>query len=158
MHVERSRGLLKTYPDQPGLVSGTSGFTARHCAQLLKEAFLKKCVRFFALFFVLFFKSSESNQYRESRHFCSTPQQSTQAVEGIGVFCCCESNVHTDKILGLFILLAKYHAKTNNGSPLTQVFLKIVKERLTVEKRNGTINYNTVNFRKEWTLQIIYRE
>ena len=33
MHVKHSQGLLKSYPNQPGLRSGRSGFTARHCAQ-----------------------------------------------------------------------------------------------------------------------------
>ena len=42
MHVERTRGLLKTYPNQLGLV-GMSGFTAWENAYLLKEGSLKKC-------------------------------------------------------------------------------------------------------------------
>ena len=65
------------------------------------------------------------------------------------------SNVHTDKILDLFILLAKYHIfhdKTNNGNPLIQVFVRTVKQRFVVEKCNSVIKDNIVNFNKEWAL------
>ena len=42
MHVERSRGLLKTCPSQLGMRRGKSGFTAWQRAQLLTELSLKK--------------------------------------------------------------------------------------------------------------------
>ena len=42
MHVERSRGLLKTHPSQLGLRSGTSSFTAWQSAKLLKDGSLIK--------------------------------------------------------------------------------------------------------------------
>jgi hypothetical protein len=67
----------------------------------------------------------------------------------------CESNLHTDRIIDLFILLAKYHifqAKTNNSAPLIQVFLRTVKQRFAVEKYNAVMNINTFDFRREWTL------
>ena len=47
--------------------------------------------------------------------------------------------MHTDKILDLFILLAKYyifHAQTNNGNPLIQVFVRTDKQKYVVEKYN----------------------
>ena len=47
MHVKRSRGLLKSYPNQPRYRSGPSGFTAWQSAYLLKEGFLAKLESFF---------------------------------------------------------------------------------------------------------------
>ena len=67
----------------------------------------------------------------------------------------CESNLHPDIIIDLFILLAKYHifqARTNNSTPLIQVFLRTVQQRFAVEKYNPVMNSNTFNFRREWTL------
>ena len=52
------------------------------------------------------------------------------------------SNVHTDTILDLFILLAKYHifhAKTTSDKPLIQVFVRTVKQRFVVEKYSAVI-------------------
>ena len=57
----------------------------------------------------------------------------------------CNSNLQTDQIWDLFILLAKYpifHAKTNNGSPLIQLFVRTVKQRFAIEKHNAVINDN----------------
>ena len=67
----------------------------------------------------------------------------------------CESNLYTDIIIDLLIPLAKYHifqAKTNNSTPLIQVFFRTVKQRFVVEKYNAVVNINTFNFRREWTL------
>ena len=65
------------------------------------------------------------------------------------------SYVHTDNIFDLFILLAKYHifhAKTNNGNALIQVFVRTVKQRFVVEKYNAVIKDNIANFNKEWAV------
>ena len=61
--------------------------------------------------------------------------------------------MHTDKILDLFILLAKYyifHAQTNNGNPLIQVFVRTVKQRFVVEKYKAVIKDNIAD--REWAL------
>ena len=55
--------------------------------------------------------------------------------------------------MDLFILLAKYrifHAKTNNGNPLIQVFVRTVKQRFVVEKYKAVIKDNIAD--REWAL------
>ena len=67
----------------------------------------------------------------------------------------CESNLHTDRIIDSFILLAKYHivqAKTNNSTLLMEVFLRTVQQRFAVEKYYSVMHIDTFNFRREWVL------
>ena len=68
----------------------------------------------------------------------------------------CKSNVYTlSAFFFFFFFFAKCHtlrAKTNSvRNPQMQVFLKIVKERLTVDKSNVVIDDKTKSFRKKWT-------
>ena len=65
------------------------------------------------------------------------------------------TNVHADKILDLFLLLAKYHifhAKTTYGKPLIQFFVSTVQQRFVIEKYNVVIKDNIANLNKEWSL------
>ena len=67
----------------------------------------------------------------------------------------CETKVFSDRIVDLFILLAKYHifsSKTKSAVPHIQVFIRIVKQRYNVEKINSYTNNSSAKFRSDWCM------
>ena len=66
-----------------------------------------------------------------------------------------QTNVHTDKIIDLFILLAKYHiftCKIKESTPNMRIFERIVKQRFVIERFNATLDNNTGKFNMLWRL------
>ena len=61
--------------------------------------------------------------------------------------------VYTDKVIDLFILLAKYHiyyANLNHSAPHLQVFIRLIKQRYKIERLNSCLEFKQVNFYREW--------
>ena len=62
-------------------------------------------------------------------------------------------NIITDKVIGLFILLAKfyfYRCKWGKNAPYVHVFLRILKDRYVVERCFHIVTNRSSDFDIDW--------